>query len=276
MGTDSARAGVPGVAQGFSELSAKAGRERVLAVIPHPDDELWFAGTLTLAARAGAAVTLLCMTRGEAGTDYLAREGGRLKGEALAAWRDGELDESARVLGVNEVTRWVLPDGGLEGLAPVEQERVVARLMTLMDGVDRVLTLGRDGIYGHRDHVAVTRWVEAALLRLGSEGRPVPDAFGVVFPPGVFDAQWTSFAKRRPELAIEDWITRGRGTVLGDEAWTVDIVAVESVKRQAIRAHASQLRGPDESAFFVPGTLPLMLGFERFERLGQAGTHAGS
>jgi LmbE family N-acetylglucosaminyl deacetylase len=252
----------------------------VLAVIPHPDDELWFAGTLALAARGGAAVSLLCVTRGEAGTDYLAREGGRLKGEALAAWRDGELDASARILGVGEVTRWGLPDGGLEGLEPTdltdltdptdptEQDDVVARLVALMDGVDRVLTLGRDGIYGHRDHVAVTRWVEAALVRLGSDGRPVPAAFGVVFPPGVFDAQWTSFAKRRPELAVSDWIAKGRGTALGDEAWSVDIGAVENLKRQAIRAHASQLRGPDEAAFFVPGTLPLMLGFERFERLG--------
>ena len=126
---------------------------------------------------------------------------------------------------------------------------------------DLVLTLGRDGVYGHRDHVTATRWVQDAL------GDRAPDAFGVVFEPGVFDAQWKSFVKRRPELAVADWIANGRGTDVGDEAWRVEIGAVEDAKRAAIRAHRSQLRGPDESAFFVPGTLPLLLGCERFERL---------
>lgn len=240
---------------------------RVVAVIPHPDDELWFGGTLRVLADRGLRVELIAMSSGEAGTDYLARDGGRLVGAELAAWREGELRESASLLGVADVECWRLPDGRLEGVSDSE---LVSRLSERFRGARLVLTLGRDGVYGHRDHVAVTGWVEAALAEIdGREG--VPEAFGAVFEPGVFDAQWTSFVRRRPELAVADWIAKGRGVRLGEEAWRVGIVEVEAAKRAAIRAHRSQLRGPDEAAFFVPGTLPLMLGVERFERLGSRG-----
>jgi LmbE family N-acetylglucosaminyl deacetylase len=230
----------------------------VLAVIPHPDDELWFGGTLRVLAEAGRSIHLIAVTSGEAGTDYQPRDGERLRGEALARWREGELRESAGILGVDAVECWGLPDGRLEALEP---EPIIARLVAAMRGVELVLTLGRDGIYGHRDHVAVTRWVAAAAAEVAVV------AYGVVFEPGVFDTQWRSFAKRRPELAVAEWIDNGRGTRLGEEAWRVEIGHVEPHKRAAIRAHRSQLRGPDEAAFFVPGTLPLMLGVERFERL---------
>lgn len=253
-----------GPASPLSELRWGPGA-RAVAVIPHPDDELWFGGTLRALADRGVAVELLAMSSGEAGTDYLPRDGGRLSGAELAAWREAELRESAALLGVAGVECWRLPDGRLEGLGAAE---VVARLSGRFLGAELVLTLGRDGIYGHRDHVAVTRWVEAALAQLEARGEGPPAAFGVVFEPGVFDAQWSSFARRRPELAVTDWIAKGRGVPPGEEAMRVGIEAVEAVKRAAIRAHRSQLRGPDEAAFFVPGTLPLMLGIERFERLG--------
>ncbi|MCA9518553.1 MAG: PIG-L family deacetylase, partial [Myxococcales bacterium] len=42
----------------------------VLAVIPHPDDEVYpFGGALALAARAGARVHVAALTRGDAGQD---------------------------------------------------------------------------------------------------------------------------------------------------------------------------------------------------------------
>lgn len=252
----------------MNRASTELGGARVVAVVPHPDDELWLGGTLRVLADRGARVELVAMSSGEAGTDYLPREGGRLVGAELAAWREGELRESARLLGVADVACWRLPDGRLEAVAEAE---VVSRLSERFREARLVLTLGRDGVYGHRDHVAVTRWVEAALDAVGELGEATPEGFGVVFEPGVFDAQWTSFVRRRPELAVEDWIAKGRGVPPGEEAWRVGISEVEPAKRAAIRAHRSQLRGPDEAAFFVPGTLPLMLGVERFERLGSRG-----
>jgi len=234
----------------------------ILVVTPHPDDELWLAGTIATAARAGSRIALVCLTRGEAGTDYLERAGGRLTGEALAAWREQELAASAAILGVAAVEAWGLPDGRLAALPEAE---VVPRLAARMRSVGLVLTLARDGIYGHRDHVTATRWVERALASLGGAA---PPAYGVTFAPGLFDATWASFARRRPELAEPDWIAAGRGTPIGHEALAVPLdAAVEDLKRRAVRAHASQLRGPDEDAFFVPGTFRHMLAVERFERL---------
>ncbi|MCC6619863.1 MAG: PIG-L family deacetylase [Deltaproteobacteria bacterium] len=238
----------------------------MVVVTPHPDDELWLAGTIATAVRAGSRVRLVCLTRGEAGTDYLPREGGRLVGEALAAWRQGELGASAALLGVAAVEVWGLPDGRL---AEVPEVEVVPRLVTIMRGVGLVLGLGVDGIYGHRDHVTATRWIRRALAALGPDA---PPAYGVVFAPGLFDATWASFARRRPELAARDWIGSGRGTPRGAEALVVPIgPEIEAVKRAAIRAHGSQLRGPDETAFFVPGTFVHLLGEERFERLDRLG-----
>ena len=43
---------------------------RLLAVIPHPDDEAYsMAGTLALCAASGAQIKMICATRGEAGND---------------------------------------------------------------------------------------------------------------------------------------------------------------------------------------------------------------
>ncbi len=236
----------------------------VMVLIPHPDDELWLAGTIALTARDGARVRVVCMTRGEAGTDYLVRPGGRLVGDALAAWREDELHASAALLGVTDVEVWGLPDGRLEAQ---DEAPIVTRIADAIATCDTVLTLGADGVYGHRDHTTTTRWLRIALGLLATSGAPVPEALGVVFAPGLFDTTWASFAKRRPELAVADWVARGRGTPVGSEAREVDIRSVEDIKRRAIRAHASQLRGPDETAFFVPGTFPHLMGHERFERL---------
>ena len=81
---------------------------RLLAVFAHPDDESLACGaTLAWCAAEGARVSLLCATRGEAGS----RAPGCLEEISLGAVRRAELHEAAARLGLDDVILLDHPDG---------------------------------------------------------------------------------------------------------------------------------------------------------------------
>ncbi|MCV5335308.1 PIG-L family deacetylase, partial [Escherichia coli] len=67
---------------------------RLMAIFPHPDDEIGTAGTLARHALRGDAVKLVWLTRGE-----LASQFGDAPPEEVAAGREGHGREVARILG---------------------------------------------------------------------------------------------------------------------------------------------------------------------------------
>ena len=94
-----------------------AGRDQhLVVVVAHPDDESFGCGSLIAqASRAGARVTVICATRGEAGE--------RRPDPTTDAWpigllREAELCQAAIVLGVDEVVLMDLVDSGFSGEAP--------------------------------------------------------------------------------------------------------------------------------------------------------------
>jgi LmbE family N-acetylglucosaminyl deacetylase len=124
----------------------------------HPDDEA-SALLAQLAKGDGARVTYACATRGEGGQNALGPE----SGEALAAIRTREMEEAARVLGME--LHWLdLPDFGFAKsaeatLAIWSEERLLERLvrtirMTRPDVLCPTF-LDVPGQHGH--HRAVTR-----------------------------------------------------------------------------------------------------------------------
>jgi N-acetylglucosamine malate deacetylase 2 len=128
----------------------------LLAIFAHPDDESNAAGgTLARYAREGADVTLVSATRGEMGIAGLAPE-------AAGAVRERELRAAAAALGAHEVRLLGYRDGEL---ANANEQEAVARIIALLRELKPqvVLTFGPDGISGHPDHVAVSRWVTAAF-----------------------------------------------------------------------------------------------------------------
>ena len=131
----------------------------VLGVWAHPDDEAYLSGALmALAGDAGSRVVCVTATRGEQGTpDPVAWPPQR-----LAAERTVELARCLDVLGVREHHWLGYADGGG---ATADPGPVVERLCTLIDQVRprTVLTFGPDGITGHPDHQAVSRWTTAAF-----------------------------------------------------------------------------------------------------------------
>lgn len=139
----------------------------ILGVWAHPDDETYLCGGLMArAVRAGHRVVCITATRGELGSPDEARWP---SGAPLAAVRTAEMAAALEVLGVTEHHWLDYPDGGC---ADADQEQAVRRVTAVMADVapDTVLTFGPDGMTGHPDHKAASRWATEAFARAAKPG----------------------------------------------------------------------------------------------------------
>jgi len=131
----------------------------VLVVVAHPDDESFALGAIIDHLLAhGAAVSVLCLTRGEAST----LDG--VPGD-LAVVRQGELREAADALGGAEVSLRGYPDGSLSGIPRetlVEEVMVAAR----SGAAQAMLVFDLDGVTGHPDHAAASLAAVDAARRM--------------------------------------------------------------------------------------------------------------
>lgn len=186
---------------------------RVLVVVAHPDDESFGLGAvLAEITAAGAAVTLLCLTHGEASTLPAAAGG-------LHDVRARELAAAAAVLGLERTALRAYPDGRLA------DERRARLAGEVLDEVrrsrpDGLLVFDPSGVTGHPDHAAATAAAVAAaeLADLPVLGWTVPDE-------------------------VADRLNAEHGTAFtGTPAEDVDLVLTVDRTRQraAITAHASQ------------------------------------
>jgi len=224
---------------------------RLLAFIPHPDDESYsFGGTLALAARAGWECFVYCASSGEKGKRH---DGGETTLAATGALRERELEASCALLGCRPPVFLRLRDGGLRQ-TPGATGRIGAAIELLRPGL--VLTLGPDGAYGHPDHIALHRWVLEGWQRAG---RTCPLLFPV-FPTGLFVPQWEKCRGMMGEPPDPP------ASAIGADTWdySVDIGRVRETKLAAIAAHRSQLPWGDPEAIFPPGIVRALLETERF------------
>lgn len=178
---------------------------RILALFAHPDDELAVGGALARFAAEGAAITLVCATRGEAATIYSPPEYGATP-ENLAEVRTRELECCCAALGISDL-RWLdWPDGGIAGL---DREAATAQVIGLLRTVrpQIVFTHPAHGGYPHPDHIAVHQimlaaWHAAADPAVQPELGPAWAAsklYARVFPQSFFDAN-PGFAQFRVQL----------------------------------------------------------------------------
>lgn len=124
-----------------------------MAVLAHPDDESFLvAGTLAMYARLGIETALVCATRGEAGK---AGNPPLCSREELGAYREGELREACRVIGIHNLCFLGYRDKELEQADPCE---AVGRITGTFDRYrpQVVITFPPDGLSGHPDHVAIS------------------------------------------------------------------------------------------------------------------------
>lgn len=184
----------------------------VLAVVAHPDDESFGLGAvLDGFRRTGAALAVLCLTRGEGSTIH------GVAGD-LTTLRAAELREAARVLGADTAILREHPDGSLGGRVD-DLARDVVETATQV-GASGLLVFDPSGVTGHPDHAAAT----AAALRAAEElDLPV--------------LAWTLPAHVADQLNDElDASFRGHG------ADDIDLVVRVDRERQRLAslAHASQ------------------------------------
>ncbi|MCO6451037.1 MAG: PIG-L family deacetylase [Caldilineales bacterium] len=132
---------------------------RLMGVFAHPDDELSVGGTLARYATEGAAITVVCATRGEAATIFCDDCATR---ETLPVVRTGEMECCCAELGVQDL-RWLdWPDGGV---SDVPEAQAVAQLVSLVREIRPhvLFTHPPHGGYPHPDHIGVYERVMAAF-----------------------------------------------------------------------------------------------------------------
>lgn len=178
---------------------------KILAVFAHPDDESCLAGgTLALFARAGADITLVTATRGEAGGCHWC------EGAVLGAVRQRELENAARALGIARVIWLGCSDGALEDC---DAQIMAGRIEKLMrqDEPQIILTLPLSSLDDHPDHRAVGRWTQRAYV------------------DSVCDACQLFYALNPERAHAYPGVQR------------VDIRAVTETKLRAVKCHQSQV-----------------------------------
>ncbi len=235
-----------------------ASRElRLLAVVPHPDDEVYLmGGTLALAAHFGARVSVAFCTRGEAGVD---RSGECKAGPALAEKRTAEACAASKALGLDKPH---FLDLGADGALSVEKEEsALGRLGRFLDEQNPqvVISLARNGVYGHRDHICCTRWLEQVMASRAESARLLlADA-----PRGLFIPVWRVL-RTRPQFVEPDLDPEELGIQQTQADLPIDISRHNETKLRAMACHESQLTDKNPMTFLLPGLLEPLLNRELF------------
>jgi N-acetyl-1-D-myo-inositol-2-amino-2-deoxy-alpha-D-glucopyranoside deacetylase len=218
----------------------------LLLVHAHPDDEAISTGGAMLKARAdGHRVVLVTATRGEVGEIYNMDEGSTRP--HLGEVRTKELENAARVLGVNRGEFLDYRDSGMVGTADNENpksfhqaplDQAAAKLAAIMreERPDVVVTYDSDGTYGHPDHIKAHYVTNAALDLLEKEGLRPSKVYYTAIPRSLME----KFMEQVPEEDRRNDTIQIIGTP--DELVTtrVDVSDYVDQKRQAFAAHVSQ------------------------------------
>ncbi len=214
----------------------------------------------------GHRVVIVCATRGEVGE---IADPSLATPETLGAVRERELRAAATALGVTDVRFLGYRDSGMAGtpenahpaaLVNARAEEVVERLVGVIRDVrpDVVVTFEPGGIYGHPDHVTISRRATAAVdaaadaARWPDAGTPhrVQRTYYVAIPRGVL----LEFRQAAESAGIQWGI--GDEAII-ENAWddakidaALDVTTWIERKKRAVAAHATQLgtmnRMPEE------------------------------
>lgn len=210
----------------------------ILGVWAHPDDEAWLsAGLMATATDDDRRVVCVTATKGEAGFP----DGDTRSIVERKALRASECATCLKVLGVTEHHWFDYPDGGCRRVEPAEP---VAKLTALIEEVqpDTVLTFGPDGMTGHDDHIAVSRWTTQALRQAPAWTTDAPSPARLLYATKTADWNRRFSASIDPAkvMMIEGMEPPG----VEAEALAVSFRAEGQLldrKLQALRAQASQI-----------------------------------
>lgn len=221
---------------------------RLLCIFAHPDDEsLGVGGVFAKYGAEGADTYLLTATRGELGWfGPPAENPGPI---ALGKIREGELKEAARVLGIRDVKILDYRDGQLDKAdQSLLTQQLGAHIRRVRPHV--VLTFDQQGLYGHPDHIAVTRAATAAAVSAASADFADPLGLSPHVVSKLYYFVLTDELRQAYEQAFGELVMNIDGVdrrVVPWPHWSIstwiDTSAHWKTVWEAIKCHRSQLPG---------------------------------
>lgn len=243
----------------------------------HPDDEsIGCGGVMRKAADEGHRVVLVVATRGEQGE---VDPGFLADGEELWQRRIVETQAAADILGVQRVEFLGYTDSGMMGeptndlpgtFWTADVEEAASRLAEILrqERADVLTVYDDNGGYGHPDHIQVHRvgMRAAELAGVDRVYQGTMNADHMRRGMAAFAAQAEAAGMTLPEPPDDD---SQFGKPETEITAAVDVSAYVTVKRAAMRAHASQIS--EESFFLAMPDEPFAYSFgtEWFIRDGQ-------
>lgn len=234
---------------GVHASSAGRGQSlRLLCVLGHPDDEsLALGGVLAKYQAEGVETYVVTATRGERG--WFGPPEANPGPVALGKIRERELRRATSVLGIREVTILDYHDGELEGADQGELVRTIAGHVRRIKP-DVVVAFDQNGVYGHPDHIAVTRATSAAVVAAASPEFKTSTTEGPHAVSKLYYFAWTQAAKEAYERAFGELVMTIDGVERRAVAWPewalstwIDTSDHWQRAWAAIRCHRSQLPG---------------------------------
>jgi LmbE family N-acetylglucosaminyl deacetylase len=154
-------------------------------IFPHPDDEITSAGLIKLLSQQEVEITLITLTRGEAGdSNGLIKDSDPVQKKLqLGRLRTQELESASKILGISNLEILDFPDGGLLTISPdtlkkLIQDRIAQFKPTVLVTYDEVV-----GLYGHLDHRLTAAYVKEVFLEnYGQPNFSVGRLFQVTLP----------------------------------------------------------------------------------------------
>jgi LmbE family N-acetylglucosaminyl deacetylase len=213
----------------------KAIQKRLMCILAHPDDEsLGMGGTLAKYASEGVHTSILMATKGERGRFGFAKESPGF--DVVGQTRAQELLSAAATLGTDEVQFLHYLDGDLDQALPDEIISKISRHIRRARP-QVVVTFGPEGGYGHPDHIAISQFATAAIVRAadpafvtpGHAPHSVLKLYYLAWPPSKWEVFQTAFKTlasnvdgvRRIATPYPDWAitTRIDATGYWKTAW---------------------------------------------------------
>jgi LmbE family N-acetylglucosaminyl deacetylase len=241
-------------------------RASLMSVFAHPDDEGQIAGLMAKYASKGIGVYLVSATRGELGSTS---DPALLERGTMAELRERELRCVCRVLGAKCVRFLDYREGSFHTAEPKE---VVDRISEIVHDLKPqvMITFGPEGVYGHRDHIAISRWTTSAF----HETRKTNLSRGLAFPLRLYYTAYprSLFSRLRHQgmefkINMEGTVQKIEGVPDEKITTVIDVSHFQSQKIEAFRCHRSQLRPGDFRWMIMEGRLMELLGTERVVRI---------
>jgi LmbE family N-acetylglucosaminyl deacetylase len=217
---------------------------RMLVIMPHPDDEAIFCGGFLHQLSVMAMPTrVITMTLGEKST---LRYGLKPKDD-LAGVRQKELTRALSILGVKDFHIYHYPDSGLEKIGKKIKQTIRTNIRDFRP--THVVTLEPDGVYGHPDHIALSAFVRNIVKK------PIQLLYITVSPSYTLPSASRMAKKKHIKPLYPDFKLKLRPS---------DII----VKLKSLHAHRSQFVSPItklplQATFFLKNKL---LSYEFFAK----------